>query len=461
MRLAVVLVQRRLADKRVVKLLTDADPLVKAEAARAVHDLPMTDLYPDLAKLLPSLTSAVDLDATVRRALDAAFVLGTADHVKLVLAAASNPNLSTAVRAEAVSCLKDWSDPPQRDRVTGPWRPVAKRDPSLVRGVVSPGFEKLLGSATGLLLNDVVGLIGPLKLDVSDTTLVGWVADNAKADPIRVAALRVLSDRKAKSLAKSLTTALEASSPLLKAEARDLLVSSDPMKAAELLASVLNAEKATMLERQRAFAALPRVKAPDAGKALDTWASKLAAGDVPAELRLDLLDALKAAPSPTRDKLRTKFESSLSSKFAVSLTGGNAERGQQIFYGHAAAQCSRCHIINGNGGAAGPDLSKVAERYPDKTREFFLESMLLPSAKIAPGFGTVTLVLSDGRTVSGVLLAEDKKNLTIQYSDGKKETIPLADVDRRTAAASPMPAVDKTLTPNEVRDLIEYLTTLK
>ncbi len=460
-RLAVVLVQRRLADKRVVKLLTDADPLVKAEAARAVHDLPMTDLYPDLAKLLPSLTSAVDLDATVRRALDAAFVLGTADHVKLVLAAASNPNLSTAVRAEAVSCLKDWSDPPQRDRVTGPWRPVAKRDPSLVRGVVSPGFEKLLGSATGPLLNDVVGLIGPLKLDVSDTTLVGWVADNAKADPIRVAALRVLSDRKAKSLAKSLTTALEASSPLLKAEARDLLVSSDPMKAAELLASVLNAEKATMLERQRAFAALPRVKAPDAGKALDTWASKLAAGDVPAELRLDLLDALKAAPSPTRDKLRTKFESSLSSKFAVSLTGGNAERGQQIFYGHAAAQCSRCHIINGNGGAAGPDLSKVAERYPDKTREFFLESMLLPSAKIAPGFGTVTLVLSDGRTVSGVLLAEDKKNLTIQYSDGKKETIPLADVDRRTAAASPMPAVDKTLTPNEVRDLIEYLTTLK
>ena len=173
------------------------------------------------------------------------------------------------------------------------------------------------------------------------------------------------------------------------------------------------------------------------------------------------VDALKAAPSPTRDKLRTKFESSLTSKFAVSLTGGNAERGQQIFYGHAAAQCSRCHIINGNGGAAGPDLSKVAERYPDKTREFFLESMLAPSAKIAPGFGTVTLVLSDGRTVSGVLLSEDKKNLTIQYSDGKKETIPLADVDRRTAAASPMPAVDKTLTPNEVRDLIEYLTTLK
>ena len=276
-----------------------------------------------------------------------------------------------------------------------------------------------------------------------------------------MAALRVLSDRKATSLPKSLTTALEASSPLLKAEARDLLVSTDPMKAAELLAGVLNAEKATMLERQRAFAALPRVKAPDAGKSLDTWAAKLAAGDVPAELRLDLLDALKAAPSPSRDKLRTKFESSLSSKFAVSLTGGNAERGQQIFYGHAAAQCSRCHIINGNGGAAGPDLSKVAERYPDKTREFFLESMLLPSAKIAPGFGTVTLVLSDGRTVSGVLLAEDKKTLTIQYSDGKKETIPLADVDRRTAAASPMPAVDKTLTPNEVRDLIEYLTTLK
>ena len=57
--------------------------------------------------------------------------------------------------------------------------------------------------------------------------------------------------------------------------------------------------------------------------------------------------------------------------------------------------------------------------------------------------------------------AEDKKVLTLQYPDGKKEVIPAEDVERRSAALSPMPAVDTTLSPREVRDLIEFLTTLK
>ncbi|MFO0806781.1 MAG: PVC-type heme-binding CxxCH protein [Gemmataceae bacterium] len=463
-RLGVVLVQRRLADKRVVQFLNDADPMVKAEAARAIHDLPMNELFPQLAAILPKLSSAADPDATVRRAIDAAFKLGTADDAKLVLAAASNPNLSPAVRAEAVSALKDWSDPPQRDRVIGFWRPVEKRDPQLVRGVVSPGFEKLLGSASGPLLTDVVGLIGPLKLDVSDAVLGEWVADAKKAVTIRTAALRVLVDRKSKLVPASVNLALKDASPVLKAEARDVLVNTDPMKAVSLLGEVLDGKVATVMERQRALAALPRVQAPGAGKLLDAWAAKLAAGDVPAELQLDVLDALmhKDARSANRDKLRIKFQESLKKgQFEVSLTGGDAERGKEIFNGHAAAQCVRCHVVKGVGGTAGPDLTEVAKRNPEKTREHFLESLLTPSAKLTPGFGTVSLVLVDGRSVSGVILKEDKKTIELQHGDGKKESIPVENVERRSGALSPMPAVDKTLTPREVRDLIEYLSTLK
>lgn len=464
-RLAVVLVQRRLQDKRIVKFLADADPLVRAEAARAIHDLRMDDLYPELAKLLPKLSSAVDPDATARRAISAAFRIGGAEEAKLVLAAAENPNLSPAVRAEAVSALKDWSDPPQRDRVTGFWHPLPGRDPAIVRGVVGPEFEKLLGSASGSLLTNIVGLIEPLKLEVSDTTLGGWVADRQKAVPIRVAALRVLAERKAKGSGDALLLALRDPAPALRAEARDLFARLDANNGAALLAAALNDPSASVAERQRAVLSLARVKAPEAGNVLDSWAGKLAAGEVPAALRLDVLDALKAAPSPFRDKLRVKFEAARPggplAKFDVSLTGGDADRGRDIFFGHAAAQCVRCHVVNGTGGNAGPDLSRVATRYPEKTREFFRESLLTPSAKIAPGFGTVTLTLVDGRTVSGVLAAEDKKAVTLQYPDGKKEVIPVEDVERRSAAASPMPAVDKSLSPREVRDLIEYLTTLR
>jgi quinoprotein glucose dehydrogenase len=364
-----------------------------------------------------------------------------------------------------VSALKQCSDPPQRHRETGFWHPQPKRDPAIVRGVVGPGFEKLLGSASGALLTQIVGLIEPLKLEVSDTTLGGWVSDQEKAVPVRVAALRVLSDRKAKGSGDALLLALRDPAPGLRAEARDLFAARDANNGAALLAAALNDPSASMAERQRAVLSLARVKAPEAGKVLDAWVVKLAAGDVPPALRLDVLDALKSAPSPTRDKLRAKFEATLPggplAKFDVTLTGGDADRGRDIFFGHAAAQCVRCHVVNGTGGNAGPDLSKVAERYPEKTREFFRESLLTPSAKIAPGFGTVTLTLVDGRTVSGVLMAEDKKALTLQYPDGKKEVIPVEDIERRSAAASPMPAVDKSLSPREVRDLIEYLTTLR
>ncbi len=464
-RLGVVLVQRRLGDKRVSKLLTDADPLVRAEAARAVHDLPIEAEYPALAAILPNLSAGTDDESIARRAISANYRLGGAEHASRVLAAAGNAALSPAVRAEAVSALRDWATPPPRDRVTGFWNPLPARDAAVVRGVVGPQFEKLLGSASGQLLTDVVGLIGPLNLEVSEPTLAGWVADGAKDVPVRVAALRVLADRRAKGLPASITVALKDAAPLLRAEARDVLAVTDPSKGVESLTTVLADAKAVSAEKQRAFAALAKVKTPSAGTALDQWAEKLTAKAVPPELQLDVTEALKAAPSPTRDKARTAFEGSLPggtaySKFAVSLVGGDAARGREVFVGHAAAQCVRCHVVNGNGGTAGPDLSKVASQ-PGKDRAYLLESMLNPSAKIAPGFGAVTLNLADGRTVSGVLAEENAKAVVLVHPDGKRETIPTEDVERRSQPTSAMPAVDRALTPREVRDLVEYLSTLK
>ena len=102
-RLGVVLVQRRLGDKRIAQALADTDPLVRAEAARAIHDLPMDSLDADLTKMLPKLSSALDSEATVRRVLSASYRLGRVEQAKQVLAAASNPLLSPTMRSEAIS----------------------------------------------------------------------------------------------------------------------------------------------------------------------------------------------------------------------------------------------------------------------------------------------------------------------------------------------------------------------
>ncbi len=465
-RLAVVLVQRKLQDKRLAQFLDDKDWFIRTEAARAIHDLPLEDLYPQLAATLPKLGAMPipDGDPLVRRCINAAFRLGTADHAKTVFAVVTNPNFSLAVRGEALAALADWSNPSPRDRVTGFWHPVAKRDAAFLRTMIEADLANLLGKTSGQLQTDVVLLMLKVGVKADIELFSNWVRDPKREPSARIAALRFLIFG-APNSSEILSAALTDAEPLLRAEALDLLSAADPKQATPLLARILATSSAPVMERQRAIATLARCKEKNSVALLDQLAADLTTGKLPPELQVDVLDALKSAPTPARDKLRDAFEKNLPrdpvGKFRMSLTGGDAARGRELFYNHTAAQCVRCHVINGSGGTAGPDLSKVAAKYPDKVREHFLESLVLPSAKIAEGYASVTLTLADGRTVAGVVLREDKQSLTLQTPDGQKLTVELADIDKRTTPTSAMPSVEKTLTPREMRDLIEFLTTLK
>jgi quinoprotein glucose dehydrogenase len=79
---------------------------------------------------------------------------------------------------------------------------------------------------------------------------------------------------------------------------------------------------------------------------------------------------------------------------------------------NSAAACLRCHMIEGTGGHAAPSLAGVASRYD---RKGLLQSLVEPNAAVAQGYGPI----------------------------------------------SAMPAMGTVLTPREVRDVVEYLSTLK
>ena len=68
----------------------------------------------------------------------------------------------------------------------------------------------------------------------------------------------------------------------------------------------------------------------------------------------------------------------------MSMYGGNPRQGGRLFYVHPAAQCIRCHQLEGDAKLAGPNLKGIASILD---RKELLEALVLPSKRISPGYG--------------------------------------------------------------------------
>jgi putative heme-binding domain-containing protein len=139
------------------------------------------------------------------------------------------------------------------------------------------------------------------------------------------------------------------------------------------------------------------------------------------------------------------------------LFGGDKQRGHAIFYEHTSAQCVRCHSIWEYGGTAGPDLNKLNDRMDEQS---ILESLILPSAKIAKGYAVASLELVDGKTIGGMILEEDAQNIKLKVGIGDIQDIAKSKIKDRTDIPSSMPAVNNLLNKKEIRDLMAFLKTL-
>ena len=139
--------------------------------------------------------------------------------------------------------------------------------------------------------------------------------------------------------------------------------------------------------------------------------------------------------------------------------GGDVERGRSIFFGRSSASCRRCHKVAGSGGEVGPDLSKIGK---EKDRNYLLEAIVDPNAKVAKGFETVILVTVDGLVHSGILKSEDDRIVQLMTPTGALVSVSKDEIDERANGQSGMPQdLVKNLTREEIRDLVEYLTTLQ
>jgi quinoprotein glucose dehydrogenase len=230
----------------------------------------------------------------------------------------------------------------------------------------------------------------------------------------------------------------------------------------------------SMPEKQAAFTLLGAAPASeDVDKALDKWL-KVAAGAEPPSFSLEVIEAVEARVKTPKLKLFVPLKDSQAAfnkeraarddklaPWSESLAGGDAEKGRNVFLNNNAVYCQRCHKLDGQGGDVGPALNGLASQ-PGKNRRYLLESIVLPSAQIAKGFETAVLTLVDGRVVSGVVKEDTKKQIKIVTPEAKELVIPAEDIESRRTGPSAMPDdLHKKLTRRELRDLVEFLVSLK
>jgi putative heme-binding domain-containing protein len=139
---------------------------------------------------------------------------------------------------------------------------------------------------------------------------------------------------------------------------------------------------------------------------------------------------------------------------------GDVERGRALFHRVERSQCAKCHRIAGQGERIGPELTGVGNRF---SRIHLVESILQPSRHIAPGFQAVTLALADGLTLTGVVVAENERQLTLADHQGKRHEIEKSEIEaRQPQSISLMPeGLEKPLSVDEFVDLIAFLASQK
>jgi len=157
---------------------------------------------------------------------------------------------------------------------------------------------------------------------------------------------------------------------------------------------------------------------------------------------------------------------SLSRNTAAAITG-SSEKGKAVY---RRSGCASCHIIDGDGGNLGPELTSIgAHRAPDYLRQAIVDpAAALPRGVMAfPGHGfneflPVRVVTRDGREVRGVRVNED--SFTIQVKDAGNQLYSFRKADLKNLdkeiGKSLMPEYKSKITGVDLDDLIAYLSSL-
>ncbi len=458
LRTAAVLVLRRMKNDNIALFLNDKDEYIVTEAARGINDdLSIPAALPALAATLAE--TRFTSEPLLRRAINAALRVGSPKELDLLIAFSTRTDIKDNIKAEALATLGTWANPSVLDRVDGRYRGVLVHDGALVKTKIQPYIGNFLKETNAETLITMAGLLSELNITEFNSQLANIynTSENAK---VRAAVLPALNKLNYTDLEASIKKGMDDKDESVRTVALSLLNNNNVSK--ESLPALVKTifTKGSIREQQQILMVLGKLTIDKTQEVLSGLIDQLKEKQLSPNVSLELREAVDASGS---DALKTKIaavkpSASLMDEYMESLFGGNRNNGRNIFNNNSTAQCVRCHNMSGEGASVGPNLSKIGGTL---SREQILQALIEPSARLSPGFGTVSLKLKDGQEVTGTLAKENAEELVITTSDAEPLVIPVSRIAKRENMPSSMPPMGSLLSKREIRDVVEFLSNLK
>lgn len=158
----------------------------------------------------------------------------------------------------------------------------------------------------------------------------------------------------------------------------------------------------------------------------------------------------------------------LGSTTTSETTKGDPQKGEEIYKSNG---CPACHMIAGQGGGIGPELTSIgAKRGPSNLRQRLIDpGVNLPKEGNVGDRGKWTLYLlyrattTDGHVIEGIRMGEDSFSIVLKDVNGNFHALYKPDLRslEKEPLKSLMPSFKDVLSAAQMDDLVAYLVSLK
>ena len=139
---------------------------------------------------------------------------------------------------------------------------------------------------------------------------------------------------------------------------------------------------------------------------------------------------------------------------SATVLMGDAPNGKQLFFGKA--KCADCHMVHGEGGFVGRDLSAYGTTLSAREIRRYI---VAPGESASGGRRMTTVKLHDSQQITGMVRNEDNFSLQLQLLDGTFRFLSKSEIASIESSPEPIMPTNygNILTATELDDLVKYL----